>query len=872
MENRSNDSEASYNMEKDVLTGAYRRTSFYIHAAGMLAEKKGHCAIVTWDINRFKIINELYGMEVGDRVLVLLADSIRDYFGENGVYGRLASDNFAACILVDYLRPEEMMTELQGRMHIEGVELRMDLYCGIYLVEDPEVPVGLMCDRANLALGTVKQSFLKRFAYYDDEMRNRLLEEQQLINEMQTALEEGQFCFYLQPIGSVARGAAVAAEALVRWNHPVKGLISPAAFIPLAEKNGFITKIDWYVWEEVCRYIRDRKRAKETFLPVSVNMSRMDFYVPDICDRICALTKAYGVDTGELRFEITENAYMEDPQRMVEIAGQLRERGFQVLMDDFGSEYSSLNMLKDIQVDFLKIDMRFLDGFDKSGRAANVITSVVRMAKWLDTSVVAEGVETREQLRFLRSIGCDLVQGYYYSRPLPTGSWEQFLEQNEIEPVRMPEALEPAFDFDALFHDREVDYLFADLMGPVGIYEMLGDSLEILRVNDRYYDLMEVQPGQIYQDTKDAFTHVWAEDQSVLIRACIQAKTDGTVRSVTIRRNNGQNQMLWLSLKIRFVGTRGEGSVFLFVIEDITKMKRLEEELRASREQRRQDELCRMLVEDSGMIIYDYDVFNDEMFYSIPIGDGMRRSWEIQRYTQYIKQSPLLHRDDVPLCLQHIQNMNYSADRCEFEQRADYYGDGYRWYRTSYRTMRNEDGVVYRTVGHAIDITERRKWQEQAEKDGLTGLLNRQTMENKVNDLLRRKQFRGVFYLFDIDDFKRVNDTCGHTIGDGLLMCVARIFEMNFRDEDLKCRLGGDELAVLTVNPMDEEHITRRAEEVLTAVRTLQDDMQLCVPVSISVGIACADEGTWSFENLYQRADIALYRAKQEGKNQFCII
>lgn len=872
MEKKRNDSETAYSLELDTLTGAFRRASFYVHVNEMLREREEHFAIVTWDINRFKIINELYGLEVGDRVLIVLAEAIRDYVGENGVFGRLASDNFAACIPVECLRPEEMMEKLQERMQIDGVELRMDLYCGIYLVEDTKVPVGLMCDRANLALGTVKQSYLKRYAYYDDEMKERLLEEQQMINEMQTALEERQFCFYLQPIGSVAGGAAVAAEALVRWNHPVKGLVSPAAFIPLAEKNGFITKIDWYVWEEVCRYIRDKKQAGEPFLPVSVNMSRMDFYVPDICDRICALTKTYGVDTGELRFEITENAYMEDPGRMVEIAGQLRERGFQVSMDDFGSEYSSLNMLKDIQVDFLKIDMRFLDGFDKSGRAANVIASVVRMAKWLDTAVVAEGVETREQLRFLRSIGCDLVQGYYYSRPLTTERWEQFLKEGRFEEAGLPEELELGFDFDALFQDRAVDYLFADMVGPAGIYEMRGDSLEIIRVNDQYYKLMDIQPGQLLQDAKDIFDYIWAEDQNVLNDACIRAKEEGSVQSVAVRRSCGQGKMLWLDVKIRFVGNRGEGFVFFFVIADITEKKKVEEELLASRERRRQDELCRMLVEDSGMIIYDYDVLNDEMFYSIPMGDGGRRNYEIPRYTRHIQQSPFLHRDDVALCLQHILNINYSEDRGVFEQRADYYGDGYRWYRTSYRALRNEDGMAYRAVGHAIDISEKRKWQEKAEKDGLTGLLNRQTMENKVNDLLRRKQFRGVFFLFDIDNFKQVNDTCGHTAGDGLLMCVARIFEMKFREKDLKCRLGGDELAVLTVNPMETEHIARRAEEILAAVRTLQDDLQLNVPISISVGIACADEGTWSFENLYQRADIALYRAKQAGKDQFYMV
>lgn len=701
---------------RDILTGVYRRASFYIYAEEMIGRSEGHWAIVTWDINRFKVINELYGLETGDRVLVLLADAIRDYVGKDGVIGRLASDNFAACVPQKLLDPDKMITELQSKLQMDGIDLRMDLYCGIYLVEDQEVPVGLMCDRANLALSTVKQSYLNRYAYYDDGMKNRLLEEQQLINEMQTALEQRQFCFYLQPIGSITKGTVVAAEALVRWNHPERGLIPPGVFIPLAEKNGFISKIDWYVWEEACRYISRKKAAGESYLPLSVNMSRMDFYVPDICGRIRELTMRYGIDTDELRFEVTENAYMEDSKRMVEIAMQLRKLGFKVLMDDFGSEYSSLNMLKDIRVDFLKIDMRFLDGFDKSGRAANVITSVVRMAKWLDTFVVAEGVETGEQLRFLRSIGCDLIQGYFYSRPLSIEQWEAFLRSNEPGAWKMPELsdVDLDFDFDSLFHNHEVNYLFDGMIDAAGVYEMVGECLEILRVNDRYYELMEVQPSQIYRDTKDAFTHVWEDDQKALIGACVSAENTGLVQAVEIRRSSGQGQVLWLNVKIRFIGKRGEGSIFFFMISDICRQKKLEEELRASQERCRQDELCRMLVEDSEMIIYDYDVIHDEMFYSLPLGDGKRRRWEIKRYTQYLKQSPLLHREDLPLCLEHIRNIDYAQARDEFEQRADYYGDGYRWYRTTYRILRDENDKTYRVIGQAIDITEKRKWQERA--------------------------------------------------------------------------------------------------------------------------------------------------------------
>jgi EAL domain-containing protein (putative c-di-GMP-specific phosphodiesterase class I) len=296
---------------------------------------------------------------------------------------------------------------------------------GVYVITNRLLPVSSMLDKANLAAKEIKGNYLSGYAYYTEEMGRRLLIEQELINDMNEALETGQFIVYIQPKYRLDSEEPSGAEALVRWKHPEKGLISPGIFIPVFERNGFIVKLDFYVWELVCKELSQWIHEGYDPMPVSVNVSRVNLYSADLVDTLCALTEKYGVPNGMLNLEITESVYTKNPDIMREMIKKLRSRGFVVMMDDFGSGYSSLNMLKDIEVDVLKIDVKFLSDTRNELRSRSIISSIISMAKRISLMTVAEGVEKKEQAEFLSLVGCDFAQGYYYSKPMPCDEYEK---------------------------------------------------------------------------------------------------------------------------------------------------------------------------------------------------------------------------------------------------------------------------------------------------------------------------------------------------------------------------------------------------------------------------------------------------------------
>ena len=270
---------------------------------------------------------------------------------------------------------------------------------------------------------------VKRYSYYDEEEGERYLKEQMLIRDMKRALEEGQFYIEMQPIFDTKTRMPVSAEALVRWMHPEKGFISPGVFIPLFERSGLISKLDAYVWEEVCKVLVRFKKEGVPLCPVSVNASRIDFCESDLLHRINTLTEKYGLEKELLKVEVTESAYTRNPQEIIKQVVDLRKEGYDVLMDDFGSGYSSLNTLRELPVNILKIDMKFMNQLEDSRRAASIVLCIVKMAKMLGMKTVAEGVETKNQVEFLRNIGCDSIQGYFFSRPIKPAELQKMLEK-----------------------------------------------------------------------------------------------------------------------------------------------------------------------------------------------------------------------------------------------------------------------------------------------------------------------------------------------------------------------------------------------------------------------------------------------------------
>lgn len=413
-------------VEYDQLTGIYNRQMFTAKTQEMLEKNRSvSYVLVRFDIEKFKVINELLGYQEGDALLKYIAGVLRKHIGKNGTYGRLEADVFVMCFPHSEENVSLMIEKYLENMRHYSLNIEIILCFGLYIIHDITVPVDLMIDRATLALKTIKGNYITRYAYYDDILRQKLMEEQEIVNEMKDALTTGQFLVYLQPKCSLDTEKIVGAEALVRWKHPTKGLIPPGKFIPVFEKNGFIMELDAYIWEETCKLIKKWIDNGKTVLPISVNISRVNLYNPQLVTIIRELVEKYGIPPHLLELEITESAYTNNAFQLIDVLNEFHEHGFTVMMDDFGSGYSSLNMLKDIPVDALKIDLNFLSGADALGRGKNILSSVVGMSRSINLPTIAEGVETKEQADFLRSIECHRAQGYFFFKPMPITEFEK---------------------------------------------------------------------------------------------------------------------------------------------------------------------------------------------------------------------------------------------------------------------------------------------------------------------------------------------------------------------------------------------------------------------------------------------------------------
>lgn len=407
----------------DRLTGIYTKEHFFETVQARLQENpdKDYC-IVCSNIENFKLFNDIYGVEAGDEVLKETAAIMRKMIGNSGVFGRFSADRFV-CL------QEGTDKNNIGKFNeiISSNMKKVVMRWGIYHITDRSVSVEQMCDRAMLAVNSIKGTYNQFFAVYDDELRDKLIKEKAITDVMESALTEGQFVVYFQPKYSLTDSSLVGAEALVRWSHPVYGVIPPNVFIPLFEKNGFISRLDKYVWEQVCIKLKDWKDRGYPLVPVSVNVSRVDIYRSDPENYFAELTRKYGVDPCYLHLEITESTYAENREQMISTVDNLRKLGFDIEMDDFGSGYSSLSMLSRMKLDVLKLDMRFVRNETSKPLENSILNDVINMAHRLNLKVVAEGVETREQMRRLQTMGCDYVQGYFLSKPMPAGEFESLL-------------------------------------------------------------------------------------------------------------------------------------------------------------------------------------------------------------------------------------------------------------------------------------------------------------------------------------------------------------------------------------------------------------------------------------------------------------
>lgn len=420
--------------KQDQLTGLYNREAFLTEAALILGARYGvDYSIVCMDISCFKIINDLFHVETGNLILRAAADYFKESLNpRTSISCRSDADHFILCVPSEELNIEKLIKELDAKIQSLHISHNILFFAGIYPIDKRDLPIVQMCDRAGMALRRIKGSYLTRWAYYDSKMRDQMIEELLISGNLETALLEHQFTIFLQPIFDPRKNTVVSAEALVRWFHPIHGMVSPGKFIPVCERNGFIVRLDRFVWEEACRFQRKRLDAGKTVVPISVNLSRLNFYSNDLPDFLSSLLGKYDLEPWMLKLEVTESAYTDNQLQLLDVISTFRQLGFSVLMDDFGSGYSSLNMLKDMPLDTLKVDMAFIRELEKSKRVAIILKFIVELAEELGMGVVVEGVETKVQADYVASLGEVAIQGYYFSRPLPIPDFEKLMEKYPV--------------------------------------------------------------------------------------------------------------------------------------------------------------------------------------------------------------------------------------------------------------------------------------------------------------------------------------------------------------------------------------------------------------------------------------------------------
>ena len=687
----------------DRLTGLYNRSAFIKNAQVMLDENPlTEFSMMKLDINSFKVVNDIYGRDVGDRILIKIADVLRELIGKDGLYARLFADNFA--IMLPYsersVHPQVILDSIQKAVAEDcGNSREIQLYIGVYKITDRTLTADNMIDRASLACRSINGSFREHIAYYGENMRKKIIEEQEIRAESRRALQNGEFYVCYQPIYGIKAKKFVSAEALVRWNHPQKGMIHPAKFIPVFEKNGFVAELDMYVLEQVCIYMKKRADQGLPPFPISVNVSRMSLYNPNIFTIIRELTTKYKVDPRYFRIEITETAYNDDPAQLLDTINRLRDKCYPVLMDDFGSGYSSLNTLKDIPIDILKLDMKFMEGFEKNAKVGTIVTAIARMSKWLNIPMLAEGVETKEQYDFLVSVGCSYIQGFYFSRPVPEKDFTDLISMDDVSAVgERIENVGIDFNINELLGSNPIVSKFIDsVFGGLGIYEMIDDRLELIRANEGYLQIMGYSVDDLKNDNINVWKHLHPDDVEKSKNACREAiSSDKAVRAV-IRRYDRDGNILYLDSIHRKLGGTEDAPILCIAFNNIND--RIRSDKLIERSESRVEEVLAV----TNSLIVDADFETGEVF----LVGNKDYNIELENINVYTaEQTPfadIVHPEDLEKAQSFHDDL--TPGRKMMELRLKKRSDGqYYWWRISFVRKFTADGRPARLVATAANI------------------------------------------------------------------------------------------------------------------------------------------------------------------------
>ena len=604
----------------DSLTGLKRERDFFHTVSRMLKEDpKKKWMMLAFDIEQFKLFNEWYGRDAGDMVLSRIGSGLRkDAANVNGVAGYFGNDDFSLFVPAGSVQPEELYEHIRRAVARYGVSIGFLPAIGVCYSEEKDDAVRLH-DKAGLAMRNAKENFKQRVRYFDPSMYTTIASDYQILSDFQEALKNSEITFYLQPQCRASTAKIVGAEALARWTKKDGTKVSPAVFVPVLEKYGFIPDLDKFIWEEVCKWIQRCQVKGFPLIPISVNASAVDIFTFDVPAFVRSLVEKYHLPKNALKIEITESACGEDSEKVREVVQILRKDGFMVLMDDFGSGYSSLNMLHDLNIDILKMDAHFLKLEEENvERGIHILESIVYMAKSMRLPIIVEGVESQGQKEYLQNLGCQYVQGYFFYRPLQTPDFEELIsnpfnvDEQGIVFVSNEEFRVREFLNDAVYSDAMLN----NILGPAAMYSWYEDNVDIIRFNHKFQEAVDLPD---FSDRLDSIQRFMPPiDRKLLINTLEKARLDkmnGASAVMNFQRTDGSYSRFWIHFyyldeadgRMRFYGSA----------RDVTELTNLN---------RHMDLLSRFLSECVIFLINHHGVYSYQV-----AAQGLEKEMQISR-------------------------------------------------------------------------------------------------------------------------------------------------------------------------------------------------------------------------------------------------
>lgn len=525
-------------------------------------------AIVLASLNTFDILKDMYGARTVNKLLRKLYTSLSEMVNTSFIYAGYLEDGYFVFLnrLKEVENNEASIYECFEQT-LKQVAPRYTIPFNMSFCElEPEISIAKCIDYAYLVINNIRLNDNLHYAWYDNEMKQKMHEFNEITNEMYNALKNGQFVPFFQPQFDYITGKIIGAEALVRWIHPEKGIIPPNSFIPVFEKNGFIYDFDSYMIDQVCHYVSEWKKSGIDVPTISVNISRRDMYSTRLVSTIVNLIKKHNLDPKDIHLEITESAYVENPQLIKDVITSFKNEGFFVEMDDFGSGYSSLLSLKDLPFDLIKLDMAFLRESKEVGKSGQILSSIVHMAHLIDLRILAEGVEEKKQADFLKSIGCRFMQGYFFSKPLPVNDFYNLIVNNDIAHKELENIVDDSVNF--LDVRMQEALLFNSFVGGATIIEYRGNKIYLLRSNDQFYEDLGVSRQQW---SATSFSEKIGEKQYLKFKAVLEeAIITKKEKDITIY-STAYNEQKWVHARVRFLAKKIDSYIFYCATENITK-------------------------------------------------------------------------------------------------------------------------------------------------------------------------------------------------------------------------------------------------------------------------------------------------------------